>query len=369
MPAFVYSSIFRELTRRVQIRFDKISEYNKQVFDNVLYEQFLEWDVPTIGLNFEEIIGQYNITIAAPTIGDDSKEPIMGTDGLSTLAERVVRHSLTLPMPIQDYRKVLQILDSKSLNDSTKTKQLIELMWKNVVAVVNAVHAKLDMIFLGALSNEGKFEFTPQNNPEGGVRGLIDYRQPADNIATSKTAWTADNIDTVDCFEDIQAILDAAQDKVLHENILCAPSTTSYMCRTKKIKQMIWGSDKSSRIVQLSDLNAYMQENGFPTFKHIRRQIRIQRPGQLPLTFTPWNAKNLVFVPAGKLGVIKNAYANNELRPEPGVAYSNYGRIRVSQWGVGETQGSNGVEFSKAEAFALPVITEMNGIYTLKTQE
>lgn len=368
MPEFLLSSIFGELTKRVQIRFDKISEHNKQVFDNVLYETYLDWDIPTVGLNFEEIIGQYNITIAAPTIGDDSKEPIMGTEGLSTLAERVVRHSLTLPMSIQDYRKVLQILDSKSLDDATKTKQLTELMWGNVVRVVNAVHAKLDMIFLGALSNEGKFEFTPENNPEGGVRGVIDYQQPAENIATSKTAWTAANIDTVDCFEDIQAILDASSDKVQLENILCAPSATAYMCRTKKIKQMVWGSDRSARLVQLSDLNAYMQENGFPTFKHIRRQIRIQN-GTKRTPITPWNAKNLVFVPAGKLGVIKNAYANNELRPEPGVAYSNYGRIRVSQWGVGETQNSNGVEFSKAEAFALPVITEMNGIYTLKTQE
>ena len=76
----------------------------------------------------------------------------------------------------------------------------------------------------------------------------------------------------------------------------------------------------------------------------------------------------MVFIPEGKLGLVKNAYANSELREEPNVAYSNYGRIRVSQWGVGETQNSNGVEFTKAEVFALPVITEMNGIYTLKTQ-
>lgn len=368
MSAFLFSSIFKELTKRVQVRFDKISEYNKQVFDKVLYETYLDWDIPTVGLNFEEIIGRYNITIAAPTIGDDSKEPIMGSEGLSTLAERIVRHSVTLPMTITAYRQVLQILDSKMLDDSAKTKQLTELMWGNVVNVVNAIHAKLDMIFLGALSNEGKFELTPENNPEGGVRGIIDYRQPSENIASSKTTWTPANLDTVDCFEDVQAILDAAQDKVQFESILCAPSATAYMCRSKKIKQMIWGSDKASRLVQLADLNAYMQENGFPTFKHIRRQVRVQDHGKFT-PVTPWNHKNLVFVPGGKLGVIKNAYANNELRQEPGVAYSNYGRIRVSQWGAGETTGSNGVEFTKAEVFALPVITEMNGIYTLKTQE
>lgn len=367
MADFVYSSIFGELTKRVQIRFDKVSEYNKQVFDQVLYETYLDWDIPSIGLNFEEIIGKYNITIAAPTIGDDSKEPIIGTEGVQTLAERIVRHAVTLPMSIQDYRKVLQITDSKMIDDTTKVKQLTELMWGNVKTVVNAIHAKLDLLFLGALSNEGRITLSADNNPEGGVRGVIDYKQPSENIATATTEWTAANIDTVDCFEDIQGIIDAAQDKVQFANILCSPSATSYMARSKKIKQMIWGSDKSARLVQLSDLNNYMAENGLPTFKHIRRQVRIQN-GNRVTALNPWQAKNLVFVPAGKLGVIKNAYANNELREEPGVAYSNYGRIRVSQWGVGETQNSNGVEFTKAEAFALPVITEMNGIYTLKTQ-
>lgn len=368
MPDFVYSSLFGELTRRVQIRFDAISKYNKQVFDNVLYETYLDWDIPTIGLNFEEIIGKYNITIAAPTIGDDSKEPIIGNEGLETLAERIVRHAVTLPLSIQDYRKILQILDSKSLPDTEKTKQLVELMWGNVVKVVNAIHAKLDLIFLGALSNCGKFELDAENNPEGGVRGVIDYKQPDENIAISTTEWTDANLNTVDCFEDIQAVLDASQDKVVFDSILCAPSRISYMCRSRLIKLMIWGNDKASRLVQLADLNAYMTENGYPVFKPIRRQIRIQNGATTPKTVTPWNGKNMVFIPAGKLGIIKNAYANNELRQEPGVAYSNYGRIRVSQWGQGETSNSNGVEFTKAEAFALPVITEMNGIYTLKTQ-
>ena len=60
MPEFIYSSIFGELTKNVQIRFDKVSELNKKLFDNVIFEQFLDWDIPTIGLDFEELIGQYN---------------------------------------------------------------------------------------------------------------------------------------------------------------------------------------------------------------------------------------------------------------------------------------------------------------------
>ena len=367
MPEFLFSSIFGDLTRNVQIRFDAVSELHKRLFDNVIFEQYLDCDVPTIGLNFEELIGQYHITVAAPTIGENSKEPIMGTEGLETLKETILRHALTLPMTMQDYRKVLQILDSKSLPDKAKTQRLITLMWGNVQTVVKSILGKLDILFLRPLSNEGVVELDATTNPEGGVKGRINFNQPSENIALSTTQWTDANIDTVDCFEDIQSIIDAAQDKTVLAKCLLAPRKISYMCRSKKMKQMIWGTDKSSRIVQLKDINAYMQENNYPIFEPIRRQVMIQN-GTEKTPYSPWNDKNLVFVPDGKLGLVKNAWANNELKPESGVAYSNYGRVRVSQWGVGETQNSNSVEFTKAEIMALPVITEMNGIYTLKTE-
>lgn len=368
MDQVLFSSIYGELTQNVQIRFDAASEAHKRLFDTVLYDRFLDWDLPTISLDFEEIIGKYNITIAAPTIGEDAKESIIGSDGLQTMRERMVNHALTLPMTIQTYRKILALLDSKSIPDAAKKQQLIKLMWGDVMTVVGAVHGKLDMIFLRALSNGGVFNFDETTNPEGGVRGTIDYKQPGENIATVTKDWTLNNIETVDCFEDIQAILDAAQDKVALAKILCSPSIISYICRSKQMKKMIFGSDKSSSILLARDLNEWMQSNGFPVFEPIRRQVRILNGTQASV-YEPWVKENMVFVPAGKLGVIKTAYSNNEIKPEPGVAYSNQGRIRVSQWGVGETQGSNGVEFTKAESISLPVITEINGIYTLKTKK
>lgn len=364
----LFSSLFGELTKNVQVRFDAISEMNKRLFDNVLIEDFLDWDMPTMSLTFEELIGQYNISVAAPTIGDNSKEAIMGSEGLQTMSEKVLNHAITRPMPIQTYRKILELLDSKSINDKQKTQQLVNTMWGEVKSVVESVYGKLDLLFLRALSNEGIVTLDETTNPEGGVRGQINYNQPADNIASAKTQWTPENIDTVDCFEDIQAIIDASQDKVVLSKILLSPAMLAYICRSKKIKQMLWGSDKASQLVQLRDLNDYMQSNNLPVFQTIRRQVRIQKGQERP-PYSPWNDKNLVFIPAGKLGLIKNAFANNEIREDAGVAYSNYGRIRVSQWGKGETDGSNNVEFTKAECLALPVITEMNGIYTLKAKQ
>ena len=360
------SSLFGELTRNVQARIDAASELNKRIFDNVIYRRFMDWDTPTVGLDFEEIVGKYNLTIAAATIGENAKEPILGSYGLETVKERVLNHAVTLPMTVLEYRKILQLLDSKSISEEQKKKQLIDLMWGGVQRVVNGVEAKIDIIFLGALSNCGIFTFDSTNNPEGGVRGTINFNMPDTNIAKSKTQWTEANLETVDCMEDIQAVLDAADDKAILGKILLAPSKVSYMCRSKKMKQMIWGTDKSSKIVQLKDINDYMESNGYPTIEKMKRQCKIQN-GNVLAPYTPWNANNIVFVPDGKLGVVKNAYANNELKPESDVAYSNYGRIRVSQWHVGETKGANQGEFTKAESLALPVLTEVENIFTLKT--
>ena len=165
----VYSSIFGELTKEVQIRIDAATELRKRLFDQNIYERYLDWDVPTIGLNFEELIGQYNLSVAAATLDSKGKEPILGTEGLETLKQKVLTHQMSYSMPIEEYRKVLQILDSRMLTDDQKTQQLINLMWNNVSTVVKSVQSKLDIIFLGALSNKGVFTFNANNNPEGGV--------------------------------------------------------------------------------------------------------------------------------------------------------------------------------------------------------
>lgn len=363
----VYSSIFGELTKEVQIRIDAATELRKRLFDQNIYERYLDWDVPTIGLNFEELIGQYNLSVAAATLDSKGKEPILGTEGLETLKQKVLTHQMSYSMPIEEYRKVLQILDSRMLTDDQKTQQLINLMWNNVSTVVKSVQSKLDIIFLGALSNKGVFTFNANNNPEGGVRGIIDYKMPPENIASVTLDWTDTNKDNVDPFEDIQGVVDAAQDKVTFDKILMSPARLSYLLKSRKMKQVIFGTDKSGTPLLMSGLNEFLRSNDLPVIETVRRITRIQDNGKLS-EYKPWNDKNIVFVPAGKLGVVKNAYADNELRQEPGVTYSNYGRIRISQWGKGETDNSNGVEFTKAQSLSLPVLTEINGIYSLTVE-
>ena len=363
---FTGSSLFGDLTLQVQARIDAASALNKRLFDTVVYRQFLDWDDPMIGLDFEEMIGKYNISIAAATIGENSESPIIGTEGIETLKNRVLNHSLTVPLTMTDYRKVLQLLRTNIIRDAQIKQQLINIMWGNTETAVNGVEAKIDLIFLSLLSNCGVFEFNEKNNPEGGVRGSIDMKMPKENIATANKPWTKENSDSVDPFEDIQAVLDAADDKSEIGTILLSPAKMSFLTSNKNMKKMIFGSDKSSSILTMAEINQYMEKNEYPTFQKIRRNVRIHK-GNTTYRIKPWNGDNIVFVPSGKLGKVKNSYTDSELKPESDVTYSNYGRIRVSEWYVGQTKGTRHGEFTKAESLALPVITEFNDIYTLKT--
>lgn len=361
-----YTSIFGELTESIQARIDAASRLNKQIFDRAIYPQFLTWDTPSIGLNFEELIGQYNISVAAATIGDNSKEPELSSEGLSTIKQKVLNHAISRPLTINEYRNILGLLDSKKLNDRQMRRELINILWASVEEVVKSVQSKIDMIFLSSLSNCGVFSFNETTNPEGGVRGEIDFNQPTDNISTVKKAWNETNLSTIDPLEDILALLDKADESVQIGKILISPAKLAYLMRAPKMRQAVMGANYGGSPLTLSALNHFMESNDLPVFEKIRRKCRVRTDSGY-ITFSPWVQDNIVAVPSGKLGVIKNAYSNNELRPEPGVSYANYGRIRISEWGVGETQGMNGTEYTKAESLSLPVITAFEGIFTLKT--
>ncbi len=74
----------------------------------------------------------------------------------------------------------------------------------------------------------GYLLFDENNNPEGGVRGTINYKMPSENIAKTTVDWVQGNENTVDCFEDLQEILDAAQDKVTFDKILISQKETVF---------------------------------------------------------------------------------------------------------------------------------------------
>ena len=368
----LYSSIFGDLVKKVQITFDEATKQEVALFSQSFYHGRFSWDTPSIEMTFEEIINKYNLVLAAAVISDDGDSPMRSSDGFKTLANKVCHLTHTYPMPMSDYRKIVALLDSKMANRNPNVramalKKMEELMFKGPKEAVEGVEAQVDNLILSALSNEGHLILDEKNNPEG-IKLDLDYKMPNKNkFAAGKKAWIPENIEIIDIWEDFQQVLDEAEGTSVLKEALLSPDKINYILRARKIKQMIFGTDKSSKILSLNQFNEYMLENDFPILKKINRKMAIQKDG-MRQPIRPWNPDNIVFIPEGELGVIKNAYDDEEIKPSPGVSNSYYNRIQVSQWSAGKADGKKSKEYTEASCMCLPVITAIEGCYSLDTQ-
>ena len=363
------STIFGALTGNVQARIDAADAAKKQVF---LYRDILsalfDWGLPTIDTDFKTILGRYGISIAAPTIELGSGEPLVGSRGVETFSNEMFRHAISSEIDADTRRKILKILDSRSLiSDSEKKKQLVEIMFGNVKDRVDGVYAKLFMVAMGMLSNKGRFEYTDDNNPEGAVRGVVE--QKFKNSANVTTGWTSANAPNVDVFSDIIGLINGFPD-LRFDRILLSPSRLAYILNNSNMRKAVFGVDKSHSPLLLSTLNSFMRQNELPEFFPIRSVVRIQSPTApgMAKNITAFNDKNLVFIPAGKIGVIENAFTDDELEPSEGVAYSKVDRVVISQWSTGRKEGGSNTDYIAAETIAQPVFTSADGMATLTVE-
>jgi len=77
----------------------------------------------------------------------------------------------------------------------------------------------------------------------------------------------------------------------------------------------------------------------------------------------PFNDNNLSFLPAGKLGELKNALPMEQLHPVEGISYANFGPTLVSKWRSNDPIQ----EWTGMELNAFPAI-DVDGIFILKTE-
>ncbi len=365
MKSFFNSDTFGDLTKLVQITFDQASEKQKQLFAKSYTDQFMDWDAPQMGLSFEEIMGAYKLTVLASVIGDNAATPLRSSDGLGTFSGQIPRIGHKFPMEANKLRSLIQMLETSRISDSAKLQKLQETMFANVADAVRGVKDRLDHILLGALSNDGVASFTSSNNPDG-RRFTINYQLPAANKKFVSKIWNDANLTTADPFEDMSTVVNAFADKVTFGAMLMSNETMLRLARFTTIKKAIYGTDKQNTPLMLDFMNEQFQRFGLPPVMVVKKQNDVLVNGKRT-TVNPWNSDRVVFVPAGKLGVVKTAFEDSQIMPEENVSYSNYdrGNIVVAQWRTGESKNELAAEMTQASSRAVPVLTAIDGIVSL----
>lgn len=365
MKSFFNSETFGDLTKVVQIAFDKASENQKQLFSNSFVDELFDWDIPQYGLTFQELIGKYQLTMLASIIGDSAATPLRAVDGASVYTGEIPRIGHKYVMQANKVRELLQMLETTRITDKVKMQKLQDTMFANVGEAVKGVKDRLDHIILQALSNDGVAAFTATNNPDG-RRFSIDYLMPATNKRKCSVVWSIANLATADPFTDIANVVNAYKGKIEFGKILMSNETMLLFTRFTTVKKALFGTDKAATPLMLPYLNEQMQRYGMPIIEVVNKQNAVLVNGARTVV-NPWNAERIAFIPAGKIGTVKTAFEDSQIMPETGVSYSTYdrGNIVVSQWMTGDSKGEATAEFTQASTRAVPVITAIDGIVSL----
>jgi hypothetical protein len=110
----------------------------------------------------------------------------------------------------------------------------------------------------------------------------------------------------------------------------------------------------------LEGVNEFLRSQSMPYIEIVDVSIGIEKDGVIT-PYNPFDNTNVAFVPAGRLGVIHNAYAIEQLRPLDQVSYARADRTLISKWGDNDPYN----EWTKAELNAMPGIEAIDSIVLL----
>lgn len=358
-------SIFGKHTEALQVLIDS----RQEVFNKPWYVNYFDWDTPQINLDFTSVLGSAVITAAASVVDRNAETPLRSREVLAKITGEIPAIKEMLPLNENQYRNYMALTNLPNIKDQQKKFQALKLIWDDVKKVTEAVHNRLDMIALQAVST-GTVDINVENNPDGIVSENIDLLMPSNNKKEAGVKWNETNATPL---QDIMRVVNEAKVNAFGlEKILIDSQKLAQIFRNKEVKDTLgafFGLTKASldagtSPLTLARLNQYMQESNLPIFEVVNRRIAVEKNGK-PVIFNPFESKNLAFIPNGKLGVIKNAFAVEELNPVENVSYATNGRILISKW----KQNEPFREYTKSECNAWPVVEAINNIFILKTEE
>lgn len=367
---FEYNSIFREAAQRVIFRLEAASKEHINIFGQPWYKKhFTYGPVPHTEKDFKTILGKLHLPIAASTINDRAAEPLRMYQGFEDIKQSMFTHAHAYEMDSDRILELMKLADLAEKNsDITAVEYIANELMSQVQAAVEGVDARLDVIILGALSNQGVFTFTAENDPSSPFIGQsISFGMKASNCATVGTGntWVTENLKTVDPIAEIEDVLARQRRKI--KTIITDSDTLRYIRRTDAIKNYVNSTLYPNQPVSMGALNNWMKDNQYPTFEVVEREVGIQRNGGVE-TYVPFKAGQMVFLPEEQIGTIETCLtpAQRGLKSD-GVKYSYYGRTEVRRLTQGEKENTDYREITKASLIAAPSMNTIDNILTLDT--
>lgn len=357
-------SIFSPYTDNLQTMIDKANDR----FAPLWYPKYFNFGTPQYGLTFSSVIGRSRIEAAASIVDRDSSTPLRGRGSLEKYQGDIPAIREMVKMTESDYRDFM-VLKNMNIGGNVDVNAILDMLFNDVKRVGDSAHKRLDIMVLEAVST-GKISLDINNNPDGVIlENQLDLLMPTTNKKQATTTWATSA--TATPLADIQTVIDAGSDRgVSFSKILMSKALFAKFRKCKEVIDTMmayyYGPKVGSgfnpvAVSTLDKINEFMDAEKLPTIELVDERIGIEKDGIIGV-IKPFNENNVSFIPDGKLGVIKHAFAIEELQPVGKVSYSKYNKALISKWSENEPFG----EWTKVELNAFPAFEAIDSTFILE---
>lgn len=349
-------SVFGKYADKLQFMIDK----RLDAFAAPWFSQYFDIDTPSMSLTYSMAIGRSRVEAAATVVTRGSQSPVRGRGSLEVYNGEVVPILVKYPMDEKVLRDYM-MLQNSPVSDEVKKNAALKLLFDDVKRSGDASLMRVDAMVLEGMST-GKITLTTTNNPDGQVTPVeVDLLMAADQKTNAATVWSNTSSTPI---TDINTVVNNGRPKgKVFAKILMTFTAWNYFIKTTDVKDLFGaylGKSNNKVIPTLDTVNEMMQGLRLPIIELVEKPIGIEKNGVIS-TIYPFADASAVFIPAGKLGTIKNALAAEQMKPVGNISYGTFNNVLISKWQENEPWA----EWTKSEFNAFPAFDAIDGVHIL----
>lgn len=329
-----------------------------------LWRSFLDEGTPQASLTFEQVIGRSRINAAASVVDIDAPHPLRGNNKLETYTGKIPTMKQAFTLDQAEIRELKALEESQLLNSNGAVTALIKKLYDHVSLASVAGDKRIDIILLQAISTL-TVDLGASLNPDGVAFGTIDLLPKTYQKQGVPVVWTDPASKPIDDIENYIDNIATTFGRSFSRILMSKPMWLKF----KKNAQVIdllksffnIGKSNGTYSVTLSNVNEMFTQNLWPNIEIINDVAGIESDGSVS-PIRAFNDNNLAFLPAGNIGVLKNAWPIEQLMPIPNKTYAFFGPTMVSKW----LDDAPFREFTAMDMNAFPALNT-DAIFLLKT--
>ena len=355
-------SLLKELNKK------NISAFVNRARDTYLKQMF--WPLffslkYTTQLTWESLSGSSGAPVMADVVEYNSSAPLKTRRTISKAHGDIPKIAIKRRMDEKDFNEYLNMraLASGDMNKSA----ILDIVFNDVDFAYTGVLARTEFLCLQALSY-GSLSLTASNNNGIITETAVDFGIPAANKTAVGTIWATAASATP--LADIQSVVDTAEeDGRTIETIIMDKATFNKMAACTEVKdafalfQRISGSRKSTPT--LGDVNTMLESMLLPRIMVVNSAVRFESGDHALSSVKPWKTGYVSFIPTMKIGEMKHgpiAEENSEAVKKNALMVKK-DHVLITKFSEIEPFA----EFTKGQANAFPVFSDVDGVFILKT--